>query len=60
MTHIEKNEILGNNKEISEIFNNFFSSIVPKLYIPKYEDLSANSVNSEDPLEYLVIKCKKM
>ena len=56
ITPIEKDEILGNNKEISEIFNNFFSSIVAKLNIPKYEDLSANSVNSKDPLENLVIK----
>ena len=37
---IEKDKTLGNNKEISEIFNNFSSSIVAKLNIPKYEDLS--------------------
>ena len=36
----------------------FFSSIVAKLNIPKYEDLSVNSVNSEDTLENLVIKYK--
>ena len=55
---IENDKITGNNKEISEIFNNFFSSIVAKLNIPKYEDLSVNSVNSEDPLENLVTKYK--
>ena len=55
---IENDKIIGNNKEISEIFNNFFSSIVAKLNIPKYEDLSVNSVNSEDPLENLVTKYK--
>ena len=37
---IENKKTLGNNKEISEIFNNFSSSIVAKLNIPKYEDLS--------------------
>ena len=41
-----------------EIWNNFFSSIVAKLNIPKYKDLSVNSVNSEDPLENLVIRFK--
>ena len=44
--------------EISEIFNNFFSSIVAKLNIPKYGDLSVNRVNQEDPLENLVLKYK--
>ena len=48
ITLIENDEIIGNHKEISEIFNNFFSSIVAKLNIPKYEDLSVNSANSED------------
>ena len=46
ITFIEKDETLGNNKEISEIFNNF---IVAKLNIPKYSDFSVNGVNSEDP-----------
>ena len=55
---VENDEIIGNNKKISEIFNNFFSGVVAKLNIPKYEDLSINSVNSEDPLENLVIKHK--
>ena len=58
ITLIEKDKILGSNKEISEIFNNFFSSIVAKLNILKYEDLSVRSVNSKDPLENLVIKYK--
>ena len=44
--------------EISEIFNNFFSSIVAKLNIAKYEDLSVNSIKSEDPLQNLVTKYK--
>ena len=52
------NVTLGNNREISEIFNNFFSSIVAKLNIPKYEDLSVNSAKSEDPLENLITKYK--
>ena len=50
--------VLLERKSISEIFNNFFSSIVAKLFIPKYEDLSLNSVNSEEPLDNLVIKYK--
>ena len=57
-TLIEDDEIIGNDKEISEIFNNFFSRIVAKLNIPKYEDLSVNSANSEDPLENLITKYK--
>ena len=56
ITLIENDEIIGSNKEISEIFNNFFSSIFAKLNIPKYEDLSVNSVNSEDSLDNLVTK----
>ena len=51
---IENDEIIGNNKEISGILNNFFSSIVAMLNILKYEDLSVNSITSEDPLENLV------
>ena len=51
ITLTEKDKILGNNKEISKIFNNFFTCIVVKLDILKYEDLSVYSVNSEDPLE---------
>ena len=58
ITLIENHEIIGNNKELSEIFNNFFSSIVAKLNIPKYEDLSVNSANSEDPLANLIKKYK--
>ena len=44
-------EIIGNNKD-------FFSSLVAKWNIPKYEDLSVNSVNSEDSLENLLTKYK--
>ena len=58
ITLTEKDKILGNNKEISKIFNNFFASIVVKLDILKYEDLSVYSDNSEGPLENLVIKYK--
>ena len=55
---IENDKIIGNNKEIFEVFKNFFSTIVAKLNIPKFQDLSVNSVNLEDPLESLVIKYK--
>ena len=55
---IENDKIIGNNKEIFEVFKNFFSTIVAKLNIPKFEDLSVSSVNLEDPLESLVIKYK--
>ena len=48
ITLIENDEIIGNNKEISKIFNNFFSGIVAYLNIPKYEDSSVNSVNLEE------------
>ena len=58
ITLFENDKIIGSNKEISEIFNNFFSSIFAKLNIPKYDDLSVNSVNSEDPLDNLVTKYK--
>ena len=58
ITFIENGEIISNNKAISEIFSNFFSSIVAKLNIPKYEDLSVNSANSEDPLTNLIKKYK--
>ena len=46
------------NDEIIDKIDNFFSSIVSKLNIPKYKDLSVNSVNSEDPLKNLVTKYK--
>ena len=55
ITLIVNDEIIANNKEI---LNNFFSIIVAKWYIPKYEDLSVNSVNSEDSWENLVTKYK--
>ena len=55
ITLIEKDEILGHNKEISKIFIKFFSSIIAKLNIPKYEVLPVNSAHSEDPLENLVM-----
>ena len=55
ITLIVNDEIIGNNKEI---LNKFFSIIVGKWYIPKYEDLSVNSVNSEDSLENLLTKYK--
>ena len=58
ITLIEKDEILGHNKEISKIFIKFFSSIIAKLNIPKYEVLPVNSVHSEDPLENLVMNYK--
>ena len=48
ITLIENDEIIGNNKEISKIFNNFSSGIVAYLNIPKYEDSSVNSVNLEE------------
>ena len=46
-------KLTGNIKGIPDMFINFFSSIVAKLNIPKYEDLSVISANSEDPLENL-------
>ena len=58
ITLIENGEFIDNSKTFFEIFNVFFSSIVAKLNIPKYEDLSVNNVNSEDPLENLVWKYK--
>ena len=51
---IQNNEIIGNNKEFSEIFNIFFSIIVAKWNIPKYEYLSVNSINSEDPSSHKI------
>ena len=58
ITLIENDKIIVNNKEISEIFSKFFSSINAELNILKYEDLTVNSAHSEDPLENLVIKSK--
>ena len=58
ITLTENDEIIGNIKEISEIFNNFFSSIVAELNVPKYEDLLVNSASSEDPLENMITKYK--
>ena len=58
ITLIENDKIIGNNKEISEKFNHFFSSIVAELNIPKYENLSVYSASSGDPLVNLVTKCK--
>ena len=57
---IENDKIIGNNKEIFDVFKNFFSTIVAKLNIPKFEDLSVtyNLEDLEDPLESLVIKYK--
>ena len=43
---------------MSRTFINFFSSIIAKLNIPKYEVLPVNSAHSEDPVENLVMNYK--
>ena len=51
----ENDDIISNEKEVSEILNNFFSTIVTKLDIPSYDyDKSLDSMN--DPVLRAVSK----
>ena len=47
---IEKNEIISDEKEISEIFNNFFSNIVSKLNLVIDEKYISDSGDIDDPV----------
>ena len=56
ITLIENNEVISDNKEISEILNNFFSNIVMELDINENSNL-LNEVDPEmDPLQKSTLK----
>ena len=53
ITLIENEEMINNEKEICEIFNNFFSDIVTNLNIPKI--LCSLNVDSTDDTNSIAI-----
>ena len=48
ITLVEKDLILQKNDDIAETFNNFSTSVVPNLNIPRYEDHFTNSDQTEN------------
>ena len=57
ITLIENEEIINNEKEICEIFNNFFSDIVTTLNIPKIP-CSVNVDSTDDTVSIAINKYK--
>ena len=58
ITLIEENEIIDSDKEISLIFDKYFSSFVCSLNVSLYKDLLINFENIGDPFDLLREKYK--
>ena len=54
----ENGELLKNESETAEVFNNFFSNIVKNLKIPEYKNLNTNLENVKDPVFRAILKYK--
>ena len=54
----ENGELLKNESETTEVFNNFFSNIVKNLKIPEYKNLNTNTENAKDPVFRAILKYK--
>ena len=53
---VEDNEIISENKQISESWNNFFGYAIINLNIPQYEDPTSNTNGSDDPVSRAIEK----
>ena len=51
-------KIVSNDKELAEIFNEFFVNIVPNLSINTYHSFLINTEKQNDPIEKAVAKYK--
>ena len=49
-------EIISDDKTVSEIFNNYFINIVPNLNIPTFFDVDSNFVETIDPISNSIEK----
>ena len=47
---IENENLFENDKDTSEILNNFFADIVPKLNIPNYSEFVIDTNKDLDPI----------
>ena len=56
ITLVEKNLILEKNDDIPESFNDFFTSVVSNLNIPRYQDPFTESVQTENRIEHPIIR----
>ena len=55
---VEDNEIISENEQISESFNNFFANAIINLNIPQYEDPTSNTDGIDDPVLRAIEKSK--
>ena len=56
---LEDNEIISENEQISESWNNFFAYAIINLNIPQYEDPTSNTNGMDDPVLRAIEKYKK-
>ena len=47
---MEDDEIISENKQTSESFNNLFADAIINLNIPQYEDPTSNADGIDDPV----------
>ena len=55
---VEDNEIISENKQISEYFNKFFADVIINLNIPQYEDPTSNTNGTDDLVSRAIEKHK--
>ena len=53
---MEKDLILEKNDDIAETFNDFFTSVVSNLNIPRYQDPFADSEQTENRTEHPILR----
>ena len=53
---MEKDLILEKNDDIAETFNDFFTSVVSNLNIPRYQDPFTDSDQTENRIEHLILR----
>ena len=56
ITLVEKDLILEKNDDIAETFNDFFTSVVSNLNIPRYQDPFTDSDQTENRIEHLILR----
>ena len=53
---LENNTLITEDKLVADIFNHFFSNIVPNLHIKENEDILINSNTIENPINKAILK----
>ena len=56
ITLVEKDLILEKNDDIAETFNDFFTSVVSNLNIPRYQDPFTDSDQTENQIEHPILR----